>query len=62
MAQTGSWTGGESRFSCCNAQMKKDYDMTKFLTLMDRAALGLINALVVIGLPLVAIGMVAGAV
>jgi hypothetical protein len=31
--------------------------MTKILTLMDRTALGVINALVVIGLPLVAIGM-----
>ena len=31
--------------------------MTKMLHLMDRAALGLINVLVVIGLPLVAIGM-----
>ena len=31
--------------------------MTKMLTLMDRAALSLINALVVIGLPVVAIGL-----
>ena len=31
--------------------------MTKILTLMDRTALSVINALVVIGLPLVAIGM-----
>jgi len=31
--------------------------MTKMLNLMDRAALGLINALVVIGLPVVAIGL-----
>ena len=31
--------------------------MTKVLSLMDRAALALINALVVAGLPLVAIGM-----
>jgi hypothetical protein len=31
--------------------------MTKMLTLMDRTALSVINALVVIGLPLVAIGM-----
>ena len=31
--------------------------MTKMLNLMDRAALTLLNALVVIGLPLVAVGM-----
>jgi hypothetical protein len=31
--------------------------MTKMLTLMDRTALSVINALVVIGLPLVAIGL-----
>jgi len=36
---------------------KRDFAMTKMLHLMDRAALGLINVLVVIGLPLVAIGM-----
>ena len=35
----------------------EDLTMTKVLTIMDRAALTLITALVVGGLPLVAIGM-----
>jgi len=36
--------------------------MTRILNLTDRAALSLLNALVVIGLPLVAIGMIANAI
>jgi hypothetical protein len=35
----------------------EDLTTTKVLTLMDRAAMTLINVLVVAGLPLVAIGM-----
>jgi hypothetical protein len=36
--------------------------MTRILTIMDRTALGLINAMVLIGLPLVAIGLMANAI
>ncbi len=35
--------------------------MTRILTIMDRAALSLINAMVVIGLPLVAVGLITNA-
>jgi len=42
--------------------MKRDHEMTKILNLMDRTALSLLNALVLIGLPLVAIGLMTNAI
>jgi hypothetical protein len=56
------WRRGEGRKTLCIAQISEGLKMTRILNLTDRAALSLLNALVVIGLPLVAIGMIANAI
>ena len=46
---------------CCNAQTQGDVPMNTILKLLDRASLGLINALVIAGMPLAAFGLLTNA-
>lgn len=51
--------GAKSLTKCCEAQFSRDTKMTatKIVNMVDRLALSLMNALVVVGLPLAAVGI-----
>ena len=46
--------------SCCNAQ-SRDVPMNTILNLLDRASLGVINILIIAGMPLAAFGLLTNA-